>query len=343
MRSLLLDALLKGPAVDRGRRQPGAPALDELAQRAGRAGAAAARPLAVDPRGRRRLLQRLRAGDPRAQQSRLRRRALRAEVRRLAAPCRRAAGDRPRDLEHAPRRCERTYAATPEPKWVVAVGDCAANCGVFAGSSPSSGRCRRSSPSTSPSPAARQPRSRCSKDCWRSSKWFEQSRMIFALRAKRGQPRCPAAGSVPQTPSLFRRPLSWIAASTRAQIAMRVRRHPDAGRSCNERTGPGRDPGHVEVAICRVISALGPGLFPRPRSHACSAPGRRNDNGKMCCSECIRLHAVRECAPTPPPPASGCRTGTPRTGGRRASSDRAAIARSRRSARGASRRDRARG
>lgn len=29
---------------------------------------------------------------------------------------------------------ERTYAATPEPKWVVAVGDCAKNCGVFAGS-----------------------------------------------------------------------------------------------------------------------------------------------------------------------------------------------------------------
>jgi Ni,Fe-hydrogenase III small subunit len=29
---------------------------------------------------------------------------------------------------------ERTYAATPEPKWVVAVGDCARNCGVFAGS-----------------------------------------------------------------------------------------------------------------------------------------------------------------------------------------------------------------
>ena len=27
---------------------------------------------------------------------------------------------------------ERTYAATPDPKWVVAVGDCAANCGVFA-------------------------------------------------------------------------------------------------------------------------------------------------------------------------------------------------------------------
>jgi Ni,Fe-hydrogenase III small subunit len=29
---------------------------------------------------------------------------------------------------------ERTWRATPEPKWVVAVGDCAADCGVFAGS-----------------------------------------------------------------------------------------------------------------------------------------------------------------------------------------------------------------
>jgi Ni,Fe-hydrogenase III small subunit len=29
---------------------------------------------------------------------------------------------------------ERTYAATPDPKWVVAVGDCAAGCGVFQGS-----------------------------------------------------------------------------------------------------------------------------------------------------------------------------------------------------------------
>jgi Ni,Fe-hydrogenase III small subunit len=29
---------------------------------------------------------------------------------------------------------ERTYNATPDPKWVVAVGDCAANGGVFAGS-----------------------------------------------------------------------------------------------------------------------------------------------------------------------------------------------------------------
>ena len=29
---------------------------------------------------------------------------------------------------------ERTYAATPSPKWVVAAGDCAIGCGVFAGS-----------------------------------------------------------------------------------------------------------------------------------------------------------------------------------------------------------------
>ncbi|HEX7060857.1 MAG TPA: NADH-quinone oxidoreductase subunit NuoB [Woeseiaceae bacterium] len=29
---------------------------------------------------------------------------------------------------------ERTYAATPDPKWVVAVGNCAANGGAFAGS-----------------------------------------------------------------------------------------------------------------------------------------------------------------------------------------------------------------
>jgi len=35
---------------------------------------------------------------------------------------------------HMREALERTYAATPAPKWVVAVGDCAAGCGVFAGS-----------------------------------------------------------------------------------------------------------------------------------------------------------------------------------------------------------------
>ena len=29
---------------------------------------------------------------------------------------------------------ERTYAATPDPKWVIAVGDCAVDGGIFAGS-----------------------------------------------------------------------------------------------------------------------------------------------------------------------------------------------------------------
>jgi Ni,Fe-hydrogenase III small subunit len=29
---------------------------------------------------------------------------------------------------------ERTYAATPDPKWVIAVGDCAAGAGLFSGS-----------------------------------------------------------------------------------------------------------------------------------------------------------------------------------------------------------------
>ncbi len=29
---------------------------------------------------------------------------------------------------------ERTYAATPDPKWVVAIGDCAVDGGIFAGS-----------------------------------------------------------------------------------------------------------------------------------------------------------------------------------------------------------------
>src|SRR5258705_9413692 len=36
-----------------------------------------------------------------------------------------------KNMAHALRR---TYDATPDPKWVVAVGDCAANGGIFAGS-----------------------------------------------------------------------------------------------------------------------------------------------------------------------------------------------------------------
>ena len=40
-------------------------------------------------------------------------------------------GPVPRNMRQA---LERTYAATPDPKWVVAVGDCAVDGGVFAGS-----------------------------------------------------------------------------------------------------------------------------------------------------------------------------------------------------------------
>src|SRR5271157_2296679 len=36
--------------------------------------------------------------------------------------------------KHMKEALERTWRATPDPKWVVAVGDCAAGCGVFAGS-----------------------------------------------------------------------------------------------------------------------------------------------------------------------------------------------------------------
>ena len=94
-------------------REPVAPAADRAAAGQGRGGAGGARrrrrarrapparPQPVDPRGRRRLVQRLRAGDPCAQQRVLRPGALRPALRRLAAPCRRAAGDRTGDQEHA--------------------------------------------------------------------------------------------------------------------------------------------------------------------------------------------------------------------------------------------------
>ncbi len=67
----------------------------------GTGGAPQARPQPVDPRGRCRLLQRLRAGDPRARQRVLRSGALRVAVRGFATPRRRAPGDRAGDQEHA--------------------------------------------------------------------------------------------------------------------------------------------------------------------------------------------------------------------------------------------------
>jgi Ni,Fe-hydrogenase III small subunit len=46
----------------------------------------------------------------------------------------------------------RTYNAAPEPKWVVALGDCATNCGVFAGS-PRRGRAAGRNPAGRPARA----------------------------------------------------------------------------------------------------------------------------------------------------------------------------------------------
>ena len=95
MRKLLLESLLQAAA-----HRAAAGARRRRARRAGaepRARVAPpARPQPVDPRGRRRLLQRLRARDPRAQQRLLRPGALRPALRRLAAPRRRAAGHRAR-------------------------------------------------------------------------------------------------------------------------------------------------------------------------------------------------------------------------------------------------------
>ena len=79
-------------------------AADDLAALAAatrRGCAAQTRPQPGDPRGRCRLLQWLRAGDPCAQQSLLRFRALRPALRGLAAPCRCADGDGPGDREYA--------------------------------------------------------------------------------------------------------------------------------------------------------------------------------------------------------------------------------------------------
>ena len=100
MQPLMRKLLFERPAA--ARRSPSRRRRSTMPRsRAGRAarprGAAPARPQPVDPRGRCRLLQRLRAGDPRAQQRVLRPGALRPALRRLAAPCRCAAGHRAGD------------------------------------------------------------------------------------------------------------------------------------------------------------------------------------------------------------------------------------------------------
>jgi len=60
---------------------------------------------------------------------------------------------------------QRTYAATPDPKWVVAVGDCALDGGLFAGSYAVVGGVSSVVPVDLYIVRLRPPR--CSRGCWR--------------------------------------------------------------------------------------------------------------------------------------------------------------------------------
>ena len=100
MRKMLFRALIDRPLTE------AAPAPER--RRSRRTGAASrprraptARPEPRHPRGRRRLLQRLRAGDSRAQQRLLRPGAVRHPLRRLAQTRRRPARHRPGHPQHA--------------------------------------------------------------------------------------------------------------------------------------------------------------------------------------------------------------------------------------------------
>ena len=89
MRRTLFESLMRGPLTE-PRHRPDDAALAELAASVDRGSAARlGRSLAIRA-GRCRLLQRLRAGNPRAQQRVLRSRTVRPALRRLAAPRRRA-------------------------------------------------------------------------------------------------------------------------------------------------------------------------------------------------------------------------------------------------------------
>ena len=132
MRTLLLTALLKGPAVVKA---PDAPA-DMLAEAAAALAKKARRRL-----GRSLAIREIDAGSCNGCE---------LEINALNNPVydierfglKFVASPRHADilLVTGPVTCnmaealERTYAAAPEPKWVVAVGDCAHDCGVFAGS-----------------------------------------------------------------------------------------------------------------------------------------------------------------------------------------------------------------
>jgi Ni,Fe-hydrogenase III small subunit len=130
MRSLLLQALTKGPAVV----EPPPPSIDALAELAQSVALRARETL-----GRSLSIREVDAGSCNACE---------LEIHALNNPVydverfglRFVASPRHADvlLVTGPvtwnmrQALERTYAATPTPRWVVAAGDCAAGCGIFA-------------------------------------------------------------------------------------------------------------------------------------------------------------------------------------------------------------------
>ena len=80
---------------------------------------------------------------------------------------------------------ERTYNATPDPKWVVAVGDCAADGGLFAGSYAVVGGVNAVVPVDLHIAAARRVRCNCSKGflrCWMTARRAVEPSTPFAAR-----------------------------------------------------------------------------------------------------------------------------------------------------------------
>jgi Ni,Fe-hydrogenase III small subunit len=132
MRKLLFESLVRFPVTESPPSASEA-AMEELARAVDQAGPPAAGPQPFGPRGGCRLVQRLRAGDQCAEQRLydIERFGIRFVASPRHADVLLVTGPVTRNMREA---LERTYNATPDPKWVVAVGDCAADGGCFAGS-----------------------------------------------------------------------------------------------------------------------------------------------------------------------------------------------------------------
>jgi Ni,Fe-hydrogenase III small subunit len=132
MRRLLLEGLFKTPLGE----TPPRPAAEALAELAARVGAVARRKL-----GRSLSIREIDAGSCNGCELEihalnnayydLERFGLRFVASPRHADLLLVTGPVTRNMREA---LERTYAATPAPKWVVAAGDCAAGCGAFAAS-----------------------------------------------------------------------------------------------------------------------------------------------------------------------------------------------------------------